>query len=304
MKNYSLIKKLWPRLSTKQKSLVEDRGTVKETSGIESGLSGQRVHLSVDDYSYNGQKTDFSLVKQSGSHEQQTEETRAAFAAEKARLDGIIKEISLWSPLDPPEYTIVGPDGRKVNTKNKNFVQIAFDLNSLYKNHDGKKKLAKDLGLNLETARKKEIKVINKDKPFPTTPLPADDRLAALMGGDLSRKVYVHVTLDRGRWYPLDMDKHDTYAAAIEEVRWKSQGEAWRKAGVPSRRTDTRTIEDNPALARAFKEVVVRYEEAFNPKNLFILDLRSPTVAAFAEIEWEEQGTKYQSGAIGEGGDQ
>jgi len=52
--------------------------------------------------------------------------------------------------------------------------------------------------------------------------------------------------------------------------------------------TDARTIQDNPALALAFKEVVVRFEEAFRPENLFVMDWRDSWVAAIAEVAWEE----------------
>jgi hypothetical protein len=46
---------------------------------------------------------------------------------------------------------------------------------------------------------------------------------------------------------------------------------------------------DHPTLARAFKEVAVRYELAFRPENLYIADWRTPTVRAFAQIAWEDE---------------
>ncbi len=85
------------------------------------------------------------------------------------------------------------------------------------------------------------------------------------------------------------MERHATYREAIEEVRWRAQDEAFKKAGVPSRSSDRRTPESDPALARAFKEVVVRFSEAFDPKNLYIADWRTPTVRAIAQIAWEEE---------------
>lgn len=236
-----------------------------------------------------------------GSRKPDTKETRAVRDEEAARLEAIVQSGQCWSILDPPEKTIIMPNGEKLNTENVKFRQAVFDYNVLFGNHDGQRKLAEELGIKFETARKQELEMVNKDKTFPATLLPVDDRLAVWMGHDLGGNVYVHVTLDRGRWYRLNMDKHESYAEAIEEVRWKAQDEAFDKAGVPKRRTDTRTFGDNPELAEAFEKVVARFSEAFNPSNLFILDLRTPTVRAFAEIEAEKWGTKYQFGAISGG---
>jgi len=160
-------------------------------------------------------------------------------------------------------------------------------MNVATKNYDTQKELAEDLGLRYNTVRQGEIEEINMNKEMPTTKF-TKAQIEDMLEHD-GRVIYVHVTLDRGRWFKLNMDRHATYRDAIEEVRWKSQDEAFKKAGVPSRSTDRRTPESNPALAYALKEVLVRFSESFKPENLYIADWRTPTVHALAQIAWDEE---------------
>jgi hypothetical protein len=212
-----------------------------------------------------------------------------AWKAERAKYEAILEAGRGWSPLNPPEDTRFLPSGVKYNLSNPVVKQILYEIDKHRLNFDSRKKLAAELGLKYETVRKKELEDINMKKEQPNTPFTAE-QMKDFNARD-GRVVYVHVEgLDRPRWFKLDMDRHETYRKAIDEIRWKSQDEAFKKAKVPSRRTDKRTFQDHPTLARAFKEVVVRYELAFRPENLYILDLRSPMVVAIAEEAWNENG--------------
>lgn len=154
-------------------------------------------------------------------------------------------------------------------------------------NYDTQEELAEELGLSYNTVRQTELADINMNKEMPKTKFTKSQIEDMLKHG--GRVVYVHVTLYHSRWYKLNMDKHATYREAIEEVRWKAQDEAFKKAGIPKRSTDHRAPENNPALARALKEVLARFAKAFAPKNLYIADWRTPMVVAFAQIAWEEE---------------
>jgi hypothetical protein len=212
-----------------------------------------------------------------------------AWEFDRAKYEAILEAGRGWSPLNPREDDRVLRSGAKYNLSNPVVKRILYEIDKHRLNFDSRKKLAAELGLNYETARKKELEDINMMKEQPNTPFTAEQmKDFNARGGNV---VYIHVEgLDRPRWFKLDMDRHETYHEAIEEVRWKSQDEAFKKAKVPSRRTDKRTPQDHPKLARAFKEVAVRYELAFRPENLYILDLRSPMVVAIAEEEWAENG--------------
>lgn len=212
---------------------------------------------------------------------------REALEATRKKCEAILLAGEAWSPLDPPEDTVVREDGVKYNRSNLKFKQLMWNINVATKNYDTQKELARELGLKYNTVRQGESEDINMNKTMPTTKF-GRAQIEEMLEHD-GRVVYVHVTLDRGRWYKLDMERHATYREAIEEVRWRAQDEALKKAGVPSRPTDRRTPESDPVLARAFKEVVVRFDEAFKPEHLYIADWRTPTVSAQAQIAWEEE---------------
>ena len=216
-------------------------------------------------------------------------EDREEYEVKRAKYEAMLQAGDGWSPLDPPEDTRVLPIGVKVNLSNELVKQMQYDIRLHWEDYKTKQTLAEELGLKYETVRKKELEDINMKKEQPNTPFTAEQmKDFNARGGNV---VYVHAEgLDRPRWFTLDMDRHETYHEAIEEVRWKSQDEAFKKARVPSRRTDKRTHQDHPELARAFKEVVVRYELAFRRENLYILDLRSPMVVAIAVEAWNENG--------------
>ena len=232
------------------------------------------------------------LIKKRGRGRNNTSDKRwqedEAWKAKSAKYEAILEAGRGWSPLDPPEDTRLLPSGAKYNLSNPVVKRILYEIDKHRLNFDSRKDLAAESGLNYETVRKKDPEDINMKKECPNTPFTAD-QIKDIATHD-GRVVYVHVDgLDRPRWFKLDMDRHETYHEAIEEVRWKSQDEAFKKAKVPSRRTDRRTPQDHPGLARAFKEVVVRYELAFRPENLYIADWRAPIVRAFAQIAWEEE---------------
>jgi hypothetical protein len=212
-----------------------------------------------------------------------------AWKVDRAKYERILEAGRGWSPLNPREDDRVLPSGAKYNLSNPVVKRILYEIDQHRLNFDSRKKLAAEVGINYETTRKTELEDINMKKEQPNTPFTAEQMKDFNAHG--GRVVYVHVEgLDRPRWFKLDMDRHETYQEAIEEVRWKSQDEAFKKAKVPSRRTDKRTFHDHPTLARAFKEVVVRYALAFRPENLYILDLRTPLVVAIAEEAWEQNG--------------
>ncbi len=205
----------------------------------------------------------------------------------RKKFEAILRAGEAWSPLDQPEDTVVREDGVKYNRSNSVFKRLMWEMNVATKNYDTQKELAEGLGLKYNTVRQREIAEINMNKEMPTTKF-TKVQIEDMLEHD-GRVVYVHATLDRGRWYELDMERHATYREAIEEVRWRALDEALKKAGVPSRSSDRRTPESDPALARAFKEVVVRFDEAFKPEHLYIADWRTPTVRAQAQIAWEEE---------------
>ncbi|MCU1240585.1 MAG: hypothetical protein JWO71_1311 [Candidatus Acidoferrum typicum] len=219
---------------------------------------------------------------------------REAWEKLRANFEAILRAGKGWSPLDPPGDTRVLSNGVKINLSNSVVKKIEYEVEMHRKNFDTRRDLATELGVVYETERKRELREINMKKECPNTPFTAKQmKDFNERGGNVT---YVHVTLSgRGWWHKLDMDRHATYREAIEEVRWRAQDEALKKAGVPSRSTDRRTPESDPALAHAFKEVVVRFNESFNPENIYILDLRSPTLIAIAEDEW---GKVNQSCAI------
>jgi hypothetical protein len=212
-----------------------------------------------------------------------------AWEFDRAKYEAILEAGRGWSPLNPREDDRVLPSGAKYNLSNPVVKRILYEIDKHRLNFDSRKNLAGELGLKYETVRKKELEDINMKKERPNTQFTAE-QIKDIAAHD-GRVVYVHVEgLDRPRWFKLDMDHHETYQDAIEEVRWKSQDEAFKKAKVPSRRTDKRTFQDHPTLAQAFKEVVVRYALAFRPENLYILDMRSPMVVAIAGEAWEQDG--------------
>jgi len=92
------------------------------------------------------------------------------------------------------------------------------------------------------------------------------------------RVVYVHAVTDKPRWYRLDMDRFETYQEAIEEVKRRAVGEAlkktkmWMNARAPKAKH-----------TRALKEVMIRWNDYFLMENIYVLDLRTPTVVAIAE---------------------
>ncbi len=255
-----------------------------------------RVEKTADDFPATEEEL-FALggfqIKKLGRGRNKTSDKRwredEAWKVDRAKYEAILEAGRGWSPLDPREDDRALPSGAKYNLSNPVVKRILYEIDKHRLNFDSRKKLAEESGLNYETARKKELEDINMMKEQPNTPFTAEQmKDFNARGGNV---VYVHVEgLDRPRWFKLDMDRHETYQEAIEEVRWKSQDEAFKKAKVPSRRTDKRTFQDHPTLARAFKEVVVRCELAFRPENLYIIDTRSPMVAAIAEEAWEQNG--------------
>jgi hypothetical protein len=231
-------------------------------------------------------------IKERGRGRDKTDEKRSEdreeFEVKRADFEAKLRAGEGWSPLDPREDDRVLPNGVKVNLSNELVKRMEYEIGLHWQDYKTKQSLAEELGLKYETVRRIEMEDINKKKERPTTQFTAE-QIKDIATHD-GRVVYVHVEgLDKPRWYKLDMQKHETYREAIEEVRWAAQDEAFKKAKVPSRRTDKRTPQDHAELARALKEVFVRYELAFRPVNLYILDLRSPTVRAFAQIAWEDE---------------
>jgi hypothetical protein len=210
---------------------------------------------------------------------------REAWEVTRAKCEAILKAGKAWSPLDPAEDTRIHSNGARYNISNPLFKRIEYELRVHWEDFDSRKKLYAELGLEWETERKKELEDINMKKEMPTT------KFTKAQIKDMATHsepiVYVHVALDHPRWYRLDIGNLETYAEAIERVKQKVLAEALDKAGVPKRTTDHRTHEGHPELSRAFKEVVVRINEAFSRENIYILDRRSPITVAVAEQEWE-----------------
>jgi hypothetical protein len=229
----------------------------------------------------------FMRVRDRYKTDEEDFQDREALEATRKKCEAILRAGEAWSPLDPPEDTVVLEAGVKYNRSNLKFKKLMWDINVATKNYDTQKELAEDLGLRYNTVRQGEMAEINMNKEMPTTKF-TKVQIEDMLEHD-GRVVYVHATLDRGRWYELDVERHATYREAIEEVRWRAQEEALKKAGVPSRSSDRRTPESDPVLARVFKEVVVRFDEAFKPEHLYIADWRTPTVRAQAQIAWEEE---------------
>jgi hypothetical protein len=227
-----------------------------------------------------------------GSREPDTEETRATtngeWEATRKKCEALILADKAWSPWDPQEDTRIfsTPKGEvKINLSNPTFKRIMVEIEKYRRNFDTLEELHEQLGLSYETERKKELEDLNMKKECPTTPFTKVqiDDLNARDG----RLVFVHVVMDKPRWYKLDMEKHDTYKDAIHEIFSKSFEEACRVAGIPilRRKVDSRTNAEAPEEALAFKKIAVRYAEYFKPENIYVLDLRnlSPLAAAFAE---------------------
>lgn len=183
------------------------------------------------------------------------------------------------SPETKPE-DIVMRDGIKIDTSSTTWKHIVYEVALNKGDYDTKKELG---GKHYESFRKKELEEYIMPE-VPTTKLTREQAEDIAKGG-----VYAHIVLDRGRWFKLDMNRHSNYRAAIHEIWSKSIDEAFKKSKVPSRRTDLRTPESHPELAQAFKEVVFRYEKAFRPGNIYIMDGRTPTVVAIAEAAWEDR---------------
>jgi hypothetical protein len=229
-----------------------------------------------------------------GSRKPDTEETRATTNEEwkttQKKCEALILADKAWSPLDPPEDTRVLPNGARFNLSNRVYKLIQIEIEKHHRNYDTMEELYAACGLNYETERKKELEDLNMQKQCPTTPF-TQAQIEDLKAHD-GRLAFVHVVMDKPRWYKLDMEKHDTYKDAIHEIFSKSFEEACRKAGIPilRRKVDPRTNEEAPEEALAFKKIAVRYAEYFEPENIYILDLRnlSPLAAALAESDEEE----------------
>jgi hypothetical protein len=220
-----------------------------------------------------------------GKTNQERLQNRQEWDNTRAKCDAILNAGGAWSPLDPPEDTRLLPSGASYNLSNPVFKHIEFEIDVHYGNYDTKKRLATKLGLNYETVRKKELREIATMKEMPMTKFTKEQiEDIRVNQGYIA---YAHIVLDRGRWFKLDMDRFATYQEALHEIWSKSIDEAFKKARIPKRNTDTRTPESDPALAQAFKGVVVRYEKAFRPENIYIMDRRSPTLVAIAEAAFE-----------------
>ena len=212
------------------------------------------------------------------------------------RIEDRAKKARKWEKLRPIAQTIIESggcssadskkntlehNGMKVDPCSMTFRHIAYEHHVLNDNYDTKKELG---GEHYETFRKKELEeyVVN-NKEIPATKF-SKEQIADIKAND-GRAVYAHIILDRGRWYKLDVDKLETYEAAIHEIWWKSIDEAFKKAGHRSRTKGSNA--ENPEQARIFKEVASRFEKAFRRENIYILDWRTPTVAAIAHASWE-----------------
>jgi hypothetical protein len=250
-----------------------------------------------DDDQFNGQNppkytegTNHVIYR--GSRKPDTEETRVAAAEEwevtRKKVEALILTDKAWSPLDPPEDTRVLPNGAKVNRSNPTFKRIMVEIDKHHRNYDTLEGLHEELGLKYETERKRELEDLNMAKKCPTTHF-TKAQIEDLRAND-GRLAFVHVVMDKPRWYRLDMDRHATYKDAINEVFSKSFEEACRVAKIPIYKRDTtdpRSNEEAPEAAFEFKKIAVRYSKYFHPDNIYILDLRnlSPLAAAFAEEE-------------------
>jgi hypothetical protein len=231
-----------------------------------------------------------------GSRKPDTEETRATtndeWEATRKKCEALILADKAWSPWDPQEDTRIfsTPKGEvKINLSNPTFKRIMVEIDKHRRNYDTLEELHEQLGLSHETERKKEMEDLNMKKECPTTPF-TKAQIDDLNAHD-GRLVFVHVRMDKPRWYKLDLDRHQTYKDAINEVFQRSFGEACRVTGIPIYKRDTtdpRSNEEEPEAALEFKKIAVRYAEYFNPANIYIFDLRSPLVAAIAESQEED----------------
>lgn len=178
----------------------------------------------------------------------------------------------LCSLLDPPDQIVVNEDGTKYNRANPRFRWWMWEINRVTKNYNkNEKALAGEIGIVYNTARQKEMEQTNMSKEMPNTKF-TKKQIDEMLAAD-GRVAFVHVVLSgRGFWHKLDMNQFETYGAAIADVKQRSLNEALKQ-------NDARTL----------KEIVVKFNEAFAPENIYIIDWRSPTVAAIAEVEWEKE---------------
>jgi hypothetical protein len=213
--------------------------------------------------------------------DEEQEQEDKEWEADRAKYEAIVEAGRAWSPRDPRKDDRVLPSGVKYNLSNPTFKRIEYEIDEHWKNFDSRKKLAEELGINYETARKKELEDINMKKECPNTPFTAA-QIADINAND-GRVVYVHAVTDKPRWYRLDMDRFETYLEAIEEVKRRGkdkalkQSDMWNNPRAPKAKFN-----------QALREVVSRWEEYFWKENIYVLDMRSPMVVAIAEEAWEE----------------
>lgn len=225
-------------------------------------------------------------VIQRGRGRNKTSEDREqddeVWKAQRAKYEAILEAGKGWSALDPPEDTHVLASGVKFNTSNPVVKQILYEIDKHRLNFDSQKKLAAELGLNYESARKKELEEINMQREFPSTPFTAA-QIEDIKAHD-GRVVYVHAVTDKPRWYQLDMDRFETYQEAIEEVKRRGKDKALKQSKMWNNERAPKA-----KLNQALKEVVVRWDEYFRKENIYVLDLRTPMVVAIAEEAWETE---------------
>jgi hypothetical protein len=263
----------------------EQRFYVEMQEDIRSGISwdGEEFQMAEDREYFPGQ------VFARGRDRNKTDEERFEMRVEKdkkwnEKTQPLAQAIIKSGVCDPTPNTkpedIVTYNGIKIDKSSPTFKHIQYEVALNKGEYDTKKELA---GKHYESFRKKELEERMKPE-IPKTKFTPEQSEDLKNGG-----VYAHIVLDRGRWFKLDMTKHRTYQAAIHEIWSKSIDEAFKKAHVPSRRTDLRTPESDPELAQAFKEVAFRYNTAFRPENIYIMDGREPrTAVAITEVEWED----------------
>lgn len=211
--------------------------------------------------------------------EEERLQDRDSFEKVRSHCEKILKVNRAWSHTDPPEdvriLTLSNGEKVKVNLSNQIFKLILIDIDIHNDNYDTKKKL---FGDDYERLRKKELMGINVEKKIPTTKFTMA-QIECIKSKD-GRAVFAHVMTDKPRWYPLDMNTHETYREAIDAVMWQ---------GIHSA-LDQTPMWNNPRASKAkhtkaFRDVFNRWKEYFRTPNIYILDLRNPGPMAAAILE-------------------
>jgi hypothetical protein len=229
---------------------------------------------------YRGSRKDSEQLKEEADQEEaRWAQCRAGY--EKLLLDG-----NAWSSLDPREDDQIDlKTGVRFNTSNESYRLMQWDLDFHNGDFDSREDLAERYGFEYGktfNTKLERIRTYAMKKAMPTTKF-TTAQIADIEAHD-GRVVYAHIIRGQARWYKLDMDRFKSYKDALTDLKNKSEKQAQRDRWEFDE--DKRPSKDQ--FTRAVNEVRTALDLAFRKDNIDIRDWRTPTVASFAQVEWEQ----------------